>query len=156
VVPGSTGIISVTIAGVEIYSGPVPGVPDPIIPYDPNFDPSTLQDLFSWPVDIDFMGPVAMKIEVWDCTLRLGSTVSNYSSSTGESELFCNLEYWQEIDGVKCQDPFTNVIINDIPVYRGITPPAPDDPVLLTGQWWWELRPGCIFEATLNVEPGWL
>ena len=164
---GSPGVIEVFINGKIIYNGPVPGTPDPSPGYDPDFDMSVLQDLFTWPVDIDFAGPVDVQIMVWNCVLLLGATVSNYSSRRGNHAEFCGLDHIQVIDGIKCQDPFTNVRIAGQPVQRGAaspTMPGSEAPyaiptmaatdVPLTGQWGWEVVPSCEFEATLNIPAG--
>jgi len=168
VVPGTTGIIAVSLDGQVIYYGPVPGVPDPvpgqvyeIVESDGSANlalvPSTPHvDLFTWPLDIDAMGPMEMKIEVSDCTLQLGLTMSNYTSNVvGEHSEFNRLEYEQTVNGVECQDPFTNVRLNGTPIQRNTSAPGVPE-ILLPGQCWWQIREGCIFEATLNVEPGWL
>jgi hypothetical protein len=168
VVPGTTGVISVSLDGQVIYNGPVPGVPDPVpdpvlelvesgssvnlalVPSDPH------QELFTWPLDIDDMGPMEMKIEVWDCTLQLGATMSNYTSPVvGEHSEFNRIAYEQTVNGLECQDPFTNVRLNGTPIQRNTSPPGAPA-ILLPGQCWWVITEGCIFEATLNVEPGWL
>jgi len=157
VVDGTPGSIDVHIDGKLIYSGDIPGVSTPCNSYDPGVDSSTMPFLFNWPVDIDFMGPVAMSIQVRDCTLLLALTRANYMDPAGDHEAIGDSDYIQVVDGVECHDPFTNVHINGVPMTRGTTPPAADGtPATLTGQWTWEIGPDCLFEATLNIEPGWL
>ena len=157
VVDGTSGSIDVHINGTLIYSGDIPGVSYPGTGYDPTFDTSLFQYLFNWPVDIDFMGPVAMSILVKDCTLVITNTQANYQDQSGAHAAILNIDYSQIVDGVECNDPFTNVHINGELLTRGIAPPPPDGtPALLAGQWYWEIGPDCIFEATLNIEPGWL
>ena len=155
---GIPGSIDVHIDGKLIYSGNMPGVSSAPPGYDTTFDTSLFQYLFNWPVDIDFMGPVAISIQPADCVLQLTNTQSNYSDHNGIDHMkIGNLDYIQIVDGVSCQDPFTNVHINGVPVTRGTNPPAADGtPPILAGQWFWEIGPDCIFEATLNIEPGWL
>jgi hypothetical protein len=156
-VDGTPGLINVHIDGTLIYNGPIPVVTTPYPGYDPTLDPAVFQPLFDWPIDIDFMGEVNMTISVTDCTLMLAATMSNYQNPNGDHASIQNIEYTQIIDGITCIDPFTNVQINGIPLTRGIAPPALDGtPVILAGQWFWEIKSDCIFEATLNVEPGWL
>ena len=157
-VVGTPVLITVHIDGKLIYNGPVPAVSTPYPPeYDPTFDPSMLQYLCDWPVDIDFMGPVNMTISVTGCILMVAGTHSNYQSQDGDHASIINIDYTQIIDGVTCQDPFTNVHINGVPMTRGIAPLAADGtPAPLTGQWFWRVGSGSLFEATLNLEPGWL
>ena len=148
---GTTSLINVCIDGKSIYTGPVPGVSSSYSAN--NFEKELLQILFKWPVDINFMGTVIMSIEVIDCTLMLALTQANYIDPTDNASIH-SLDYYQEIDGVPCQDPFTNVRIDGVPIYRGISPLSRAwDSAPLTGQWAWEIGPGSIFEATLNIEP---
>ena len=156
VVDGVPGTINVSIDGKSIYTGAVPGVSSPY-PAFGQFDASTgQQNLFTWPVDIDFMGPISMSIEVMDCTLMLSSTRANYMDISGDHAGIGNLDYFQEIDGVSCQDPYTDVRLNGVPMQRGITPPAVlGTEAPLSGQWIWEIGPDCVFEATLHINPGW-
>ena len=157
VTDGMSGSIDVHIDGTLIYSGNIPGVSGPPPGYDTTFDTSLFQYLFNWPVDIDFMGPVAISIQATDCTLQLTNTQSNYVDPSGNHEEIGNLGYIQIVDGVSCLDSFTNVHLNGVPMTRGIEPPASDGTIPpLSGQWFWEVGPDCIFEATLNIEPGWL
>jgi hypothetical protein len=154
---GTPGSIDVHIDGKLIYSGNIPGVSSSPPGYDTTFDTSLFQYLFNWPVDIDFMGPVAISIQAADCVLHLANTQSNYVDPNGDHEKIGNLGYIQIVDGVSCLDPFTNVHINGVPMTRGIEPPTTDGTTApLSGQWFWEIGPDSIFEATLNIEPGWL
>ena len=157
-VDGTPGLINVHIDGTLIYNGPVPAVSTTYPADYAPIDLSILQYLFDWPVDIDFMGPVNMTISVTDCTLMLADTRSNYQSRTGDHAAILDLDYTQVIDGITCQDPFTNVRINGIAQTRGTATPteAGAEVTLLTGQWFWGIGSNCIFEATLNIEPGWL
>jgi hypothetical protein len=108
-------------------------------------------------VDIDFMGPVNMTISVTGCILMVAGTHANYQAQDGDHASIINVDYAQIIDGVTCDDPFTNVRINGVPITRGISALDPDGTlVTLLGQWCWRVGSGCLFEATLNVEPGWL
>jgi hypothetical protein len=157
VVAGTPGNIDLHIDEQLIYSGDIPGVPDPLPGYNPPpAEPPAIAALCSWPVDIDFMGPVAMSIQVRDCTLMLSVTMSNYQELNGDHAAILPIDYTQVIDGFVCQDPFTNVRMNGVPLTRGVAPPAEDGTTNLTGQWTWQIPADCLFEATLNIEPGWL
>jgi hypothetical protein len=158
VVEGIPAMINVSIDGKPIYNGSVPGISEPYAGYTGQYGPM-LQNLFTWPVDIDFMGPVIMSIEVTDCTLLLTSTKANYMDISGDHAAIGNLDYLQEVDGVSCQDPFTDVKLNGVPMQRGIMPPSapllPGEEAPLTGQWAWAIGPDCVFETTLHINPGW-
>ena len=133
------GNVIVTLGGVEIYNGTVPytGPPDGV---------SSLP-LFEWTNTIDYMGESILTVVPVDCQITLSLTINNYAVDSGNAETFGQMDYLQLVDGETCQDPFTNVVVNDEPRQRGAT---------LQGQWHWTIPDGFHFAATLNTEPGWL
>ena len=171
VVDGIPATINVSIDGKPIYNGPVPGVSSPYPSYSTRIDgippytgppgavysiPVIQQTLFTWPVDIDFMGPVTMTIEVMNCTLLLGDTRADYMENTGKhTDLVGNLDHYQEIDGIRCQDSFTDVKLNGQPLQRGIKDEREGAPPLI-GKWVWQIPSGSMFETTIHINPGWL
>jgi hypothetical protein len=157
--------ITATIDGVQVFSGPVYTVDEPL-PTD-----STLivgSTLFNWTNTVDFAGTQSFSISVTGSPLRLTTTVANYRyifpypptfelpADSGnfvvpDADSLINdyaFFYIANIDGIQIEDPFTNVVIDGVPRQRG---PNNAD---LPGQWQWIIPAGSTFTATLNITAG--
>ena len=134
------GNVIVTLGGLEIYNGTVPYT-------GPPGESTTALPLFEWTNTIDYMGESILTVVPVNCKITLSLTITNYAAESGNAETFGQMDYLQLVNGETCQDPFTDVTVNEEPRQRDATP---------TGQWSWTLSDGFNFSATLNTEPGWL
>jgi len=140
---GSTEVtITVTVDGIEIFSGPVSTTNGPIV--NPP-DPSTV--LFSWQEDITFEGTRALSITVnsGDVLLKTYSKANYCADETGP--LGPDVFYWLP-DGPEPvpTDPTSGWLMNGIP-----TPNQPDPSL---GECWWQIPVGSTFSYQLRMNRG--
>ena len=136
--------IVVRLDGQEIFSGavetentPLPSLPDLSLAID--------NLAFSWEKDTSFSGTAALEITVNGSPLLLANTQANYLVDDADHANVYNEFYYEEIDGVRYSDPFTDERIDGISVARV------EDPAL-SGQWWWKIMPGSTFSAIVNIQ----
>ena len=149
--------IVATIDGVQVFSGSVNTVDEPI-PTGPV--PNLNSELFTWTNTVDFAGTQSFSISVMGSPLLLSDTTANYpflpgingnnvsNSAITDSVAHFTYFYTSNIDGIERADPFTNVTIG------GVSRERETNNSELTGQWHWLIPVGSTFNATLNVAAG--
>lgn len=132
--------ITALLDGSEIYSGPVLTVNEM-----PNREPGAITNiLFSWTQDVLDSTPKKLEISVSGSQVLLTDTLSDRILLSDVSA-FYGITFYQTIDSVLVGDPYTDVMIDGIPMTRKSNP---------TGQWYWLIPAGSIFQATFNCIPG--
>lgn len=150
--------ITASIDEVVVYSGEIPTLDQPA-------DPSILlnpfgQQLFTWQLDTEFAGSVAMNFTIaGPGLLFLSDTLANYvqipnpdpapdlpAYINGGPDVFGS--FYQEITPEYILgDPFTNVKIN------GVDQNTLERTELTSGQWRWTIEVNGTFSATVNIFP---
>lgn len=138
---GTPTSIVVLLDGIEIYSGPVTTLDEPITSISGE-DSGNM--LFSWTQDAGMTTPRNLEISVSGGTLLLAQTLSDRWTLTNVSG-FVQVIYYQTIDSTTVTDPYTEVVIDGVPMTRSTTPP---------GQWQWLITDGGNFKAKFNYPPG--
>lgn len=132
--------ITVAFDGVQIYSGPVPTVDQPL----PGPGTDIEDTAYTWTLPAEFDGPINVVLQVSGSTFVLADTMAN-RVTVNSPAFFDTVPFFQTIDGLVVDEPFTNVQINGIAESR-TNPPD--------GQWYWKIAPGQTFSATLNIPVG--
>ena len=150
--------ITASIDEVVVYSGEIPTLDQPA-------DPTTLfnpfgQQLFTWQLDTEFAGSVAMNFTIVGAgVLFLSDTFANYvqipnPNPAPGSPAYINSgpdvfgSFYQEVTPEYILgDPFTNVKIN------GVDQITPGRTELTSGQWRWAIEVDGTFSATVNIFP---
>lgn len=138
---GSVGAtVTVTMDGLQVYSGPVPTDDTPLPPMPPGDDPALEATLFSWTLPAEFVGPIAVSISVEGSPVILDDTLADWTLGT---DLTAPAEFGRQvISGTAVGDPFSDVSIDGEAQVRSVDP---------SGQWTWVVPAGSTFTATLNV-----
>lgn len=120
-------IITASIDGQQIYSGPVPTIPGPP-PRLPQINPepaSFCQTLFSWTADLDHSQPFSVEISMtneWDFIgcVYLGQVFCNYSvraprepRKTQRTQDRGDPDYWGSTGPTKFRDCYRNQVEDD-------------------------------------------
>lgn len=137
----TTASVTVTLDGVEIYSGPVPTVDQPL---PPGPGPDIEDTAYTWTLPADFVGSKTLTVQVSGSPFLLAGTLADRTELANTAR-FDPLNHFQEISGQTVSDPFSNVVIDGTPMSR--------DPTL-GGQWYWVVQPGQTLTATLNIPAG--
>lgn len=153
---GATPVnITVKIDGNTIFSGPVPTVDAPP-PTLPNLDLQITSNLYTWTNDVSYSGQQTFELTVNDGSLLLTKSFANYTPiydeatgniTPGNESTYASF-FYEMVDGVIINDPFTNEQIDGVPQIEH------PDPASLSGQWWWQIPNGSTFTATLNTNAG--
>ncbi len=142
---GTQASIVATIDGVQIYSGNVTTIDEPM-PIFPQTGTDFGEEMFSWTNTVDFAGTQTMTISVTGSTLLLTDSLANYINGVGNAEEFGSFNY-TTVDGTTYAVPLTDVTID------GVEQPEILDPAL-SGQQYYMIPPGSSFSCTLNVQAG--
>lgn len=152
-------VVIAKIEGVEVFNGTLPAVNQPI-PALPTSNPVTAIDLFSWGEEISFEGTRNLEVSVTGATLLLTDTFANYYpistpstppapfiplTSSGPDE-FGWVSFTLNGD-VMITDPLSNVTLDGNPVTINRN-------TGLTGQWYWKIPDGAVFNATVTIMHG--
>jgi hypothetical protein len=149
--------ITVTLDGVQVFSGDIPTlnqpVPDmPIVPGE-----NLGVELYSWTKDVTFQGTETLQITVADGTFLMAQSLANYfkyidpalpdGPYLSSGALTYVPFYYYTVDGDVIYDPMSNVSIDG--VAQTVTRVEGE-----FGQWYWVLGPGQTMTATINVLQG--
>ena len=133
--------VTVQIDGNTVFSGSVPTIDAPI----PGVVPGTQlgEECFNWNEPVaNFLGSRSFSITVsGGGSFQLNTTLAQ--SNVANVDAYGTF-YTQTVGNVVYSDPLTNVMIDGVPYTR------PSDPSL-TGQWGWNISPGSVLTATLNI-----
>lgn len=133
--------IVVQLDGATIFSGDVTAFDEPV--------PTELGDItnvaFSFTEDVHYAGTKTVSIQVSGADLYLGPTQANYSKNGGPEAPTTGADGYGSIFR---GDPYSSVTIDGIEQ-------TPDRGGNL-GQWGWMIPAGSTFQATLNIQGGYL
>jgi hypothetical protein len=134
------------IDDVEVFNGvaPTQNTPYQLTGFDQEINWADLgNDLFSWTDDVTFSGSKTVEISVGDGYLVLMNTVANYPLLDAENvENQWSFVYSNQVDGVLCTNPWSNMTING---------QAQNPNTEIPGQTYWLLPPNSTFSCTINI-----
>jgi hypothetical protein len=138
-----TAEVRVSLDGAELYHGAVRTMPGPP-PSLPNLDLVISNVAWTWTQSVLFSGQRDLEIQTSHSWLLLANTEANVPFIEHDAHKTFGSFYIRKQDGVEYHDPFTDVIINDVPqpqIHR------PDQ----IGQRWWRIPPDSVFTAKINI-----
>lgn len=149
--------IAVTLDGVQIFSGDIATLDQPVpdMPIVPGENLGV--ELYSWTKDLAFQGADTLQITVVDGTFLMSKSVANYFKyvdpalpsgpyATSGPNNYVPFYYYTD-NGEVIYDPLSNVSIDGV---AKTVARAPGE----YGQWYWVLGPGQTMTATMNVIAG--
>jgi len=146
-------IITATLAGNILYSGPVSTLPDPGVPYPRTAEPYVLFQVTTDQLPTTFAGNLSMSCTMSGGGVYWGEILANYYSSPtdtyrGTVDHFRTCYFGIPSNLQNDHDPRSNVRINGIQQVPGYT----GGPTFAV--WCWQTLDGDVFEYDLNVSQG--
>ena len=145
------------VDGVEVFNGTVATLnePIPITPVDGLVYSTEPSDLFTFTDDADFAGTKTLEIAVSGGTLVVAGLLADYSFYTKQSSPVDPSKYpgagkfgsafINNVDSIVYTNAITNVTIDDVAQSAGEE---------VTGTRYYDVEPGSVFKATLQISKG--